>query len=250
MNSRFKQVNRFLNKELNWQPLFQQGTSNELFEAENLVLRLNAPGSISFGVDRTKEKLVLQRILGQPWAAKIIHNQVDHGWLIMERSGNSLVDQPWNFHLESLLFSIMKDFQNIVSIPSFDFHSLFQSYRTKAENNPSLFSIEQVEELIWLHAQLPRTRQCLCHHDLHPGNFCMNGEQLVVLDWEYAGLGNPWLDIAYVWQQSLLGLDSISNLPLADGLSQKQIEVNLERASRFNTQLETCWYQVRRLPNN
>lgn len=42
----------------------------------------------------------------------------------------------------------------------------------------------------------PAARLVACHHDLHHRNFVDTGESLVVLDWEYAGPGDPAADLA------------------------------------------------------
>jgi thiamine kinase-like enzyme len=36
----------------------------------------------------------------------------------------------------------------------------------------------------------------LCHHDLHHANILDTGETVVAVDWEYAGLGDPIMDLA------------------------------------------------------
>ncbi len=40
------------------------------------------------------------------------------------------------------------------------------------------------------------TRLVLCHHDLHHANILDRDEALKVVDWEYAGLGDPIMDLA------------------------------------------------------
>jgi len=40
------------------------------------------------------------------------------------------------------------------------------------------------------HAAVP------CHNDLLPGNFIHDGERLRIVDWEYAGMGNRYFDLA------------------------------------------------------
>ncbi len=42
----------------------------------------------------------------------------------------------------------------------------------------------------------PAARQVACHHDLHHRNLVDTGRSLVVLDWEYAGPGDPAADLA------------------------------------------------------
>jgi thiamine kinase-like enzyme len=35
-----------------------------------------------------------------------------------------------------------------------------------------------------------------CHNDLLNANFIDDGERLVIVDWEYAGMGDPFFDLA------------------------------------------------------
>ena len=43
-------------------------------------------------------------------------------------------------------------------------------------------------------------RECLCHNDLIAENLIDDGERLVPIDWEYAGIGDPLFDLAVVMQ--------------------------------------------------
>ena len=45
-------------------------------------------------------------------------------------------------------------------------------------------------------ALLPPDRLAPCHHDLHRRNLLDDGTRLVVVDWEYAGRGDPAADLA------------------------------------------------------
>jgi thiamine kinase-like enzyme len=38
--------------------------------------------------------------------------------------------------------------------------------------------------------------QCFCHNDLLNANFIDDGERLRIVDWEYAGMGDPFFDLA------------------------------------------------------
>jgi thiamine kinase-like enzyme len=42
------------------------------------------------------------------------------------------------------------------------------------------------------------TNRCLCHNDVHHLNLMSDGKQLWLLDWEYAGIGDPFFDLAAV----------------------------------------------------
>ena len=41
----------------------------------------------------------------------------------------------------------------------------------------------------------PHARSCPCHNDLLPANFLDDGKKIWIIDWEYAGNGNPFFDL-------------------------------------------------------
>jgi thiamine kinase-like enzyme len=50
-------------------------------------------------------------------------------------------------------------------------------------------------------------RPVLCHNDLIPANLIDDGQRLWLVDWEYAGVGNPLFDLANVSANAELGAD-------------------------------------------
>jgi thiamine kinase-like enzyme len=85
----------------------------------------------------------------------------------------------------------------------------------------------------------------LCHNDLVCRNI-VDGERLVLIDWEYTGTGDPYFDLAVVVQHH----------SLAHGLALGFLEAYLERTPsnaeirhldlqcRFYEQLLTLWTQL------
>lgn len=57
-----------------------------------------------------------------------------------------------------------------------------------------LTDVEKDAVMAWLDT-LPRRRQ-LCHGDPNPGNFLLRGDEVLVVDWNNATLGNPEADLA------------------------------------------------------
>jgi thiamine kinase-like enzyme len=84
------------------------------------------------------------------------------------------------------------------------------------------------------------------HHDLLPGNFLDDGEQLWLIDWEYGGFGTPLFDLANI----------AANGSLADIQEQELLEAYFEAAPSQDLQQafdamkiasalrETLWAQV------
>lgn len=89
--------------------------------------------------------------------------------------------------------------------------------------------------------QLAADTPVLCHNDLHSGNVLPTHQQLVAIDWEYAGIGSAYFDIACA-AQGFPGIDT-----------QALIQLTLGEA--FSPQLWRCaqavyaatewnWYQA------
>ncbi|NED97435.1 phosphotransferase [Phytoactinopolyspora alkaliphila] len=55
----------------------------------------------------------------------------------------------------------------------------------------------------------------LCHNDLQLQNVIVDGEQLRIIDWEYAGMGNPYFDLGGVCVNGELDSDEQDRLLLA-----------------------------------
>ena len=54
--------------------------------------------------------------------------------------------------------------------------------------------MDEIQKVVANHAVLAVP----CHNDAHPGNFLQTDTDLLLLDWEYAGNGDPMWDLAYL----------------------------------------------------
>ena len=80
----------------------------------------------------------------------------------------------------------------------------FQTIRTYTETARALRAElpADIDDLVndsrELSTQIERYRPTLCHNDLLPANIMDDGVKLKIVDWEYAGVGNPLFDLASV----------------------------------------------------
>jgi thiamine kinase len=228
---------------VHWQPLTTTGTSNALlrgvWQNQAVIVRLNASGVLTFGVDRQREAAVLSQIQGQPWAPHILANAPDDGWMLMADYGDHRPQAaliPWH----ALLLAC----QQITTVPRLDYTLLIAAYAEALPNTPMTQKlIRQMTDTL---AALPDHYRCLVHHDLHPGNLVGTAEDWRVIDWEYAGLGCPWLDIAAVQQQGSMPIDIVATLPVAAGYRTDQLVEILGHAHQMNKLLEQAWLTVRK----
>jgi thiamine kinase-like enzyme len=90
------------------------------------------------------------------------------------------------------------------------------------------------------------SERCLCHHDVHHLNLMSDGRRLWLLDWEYAGIGDPLFDLASVCCYH--EYDERLREQLLQSYRGSVVQSELQRLERmcwlFNY-IKTLWIQVR-----
>lgn len=253
-DSTLESVNQFLGAPLLWQPITSTGTSNRLFCAqhkeEKLILRVNASSKLAFGVSRESEAKILALIQGYHWAPKVIKNNWQQGWCLMQDHGATVTEGACQSILPILLDSV-DQWQRIAAVErgQFDYQALFDAYRVSiqqsAESTNQTDDLLMLDHLIQAFDTLPEVPCCLTHHDLHIGNLCGDKKQLTVLDWEYAGFGNPWFDAACLHAKFKLPISSVGALPAFQHLSEPALMQGMTNAIGLIKVLETLWFNVR-----
>ncbi|MBU4141374.1 phosphotransferase [Patescibacteria group bacterium] len=84
---------------------------------------------------------------------------------------------------------------------------------------------------------LEKNNNYLAHGDLHPGNFVYNKGKIVVHDWKYAHLDNPYIDLAFMW--FLLWLN--------EGWREKLFALELKRAENKEVFLKCFFLSILKL---
>lgn len=92
------------------------------------------------------------------------------------------------------------------------------------------------QEVGWLLQQAERIRAALgepqprpCHNDLLPANFILAQGRIVILDWEYAGMGDPFFDLG--------------NLAANNGFGEREEQELLRRY--FGTVTPQAWARLK-----
>lgn len=96
-------------------------------------------------------------------------------------------------------------------VPGLDLRVAVGRYATAANCSAGYELLERANALLATRRE-PR-RLCLCHNDVHAGNLVRHPDKgLVLLDWEYAGLGDPAFDLAVLVEHNALSGPSVSRL--------------------------------------
>ena len=228
-----------------WQPLEgHAGTTNTLFvgayKNQPAVLRLNCCSDIP-GINRQREQQVLVRIAGFSWAPDVLESSVDQ--LILRQ-----YQELSNIPEQADLLAIVAQWQSISDVPEQEYDLIWKGYQEKidAVSAPEqrAFLQENLDRTKRLFGALPKIPDCLAHHDLHIGNLLQNKQKLVVLDWEYAGLGSPWLDVAALSEEFGCEVAALAKLPLFEHLNTEDFQSALKTAIALRSGLNQLWYAL------
>jgi len=255
--SQLAELNQYLSDENfkpDWRPL-AAGSSNRLFYSlcggRGYVARLNADENLAFGVNRQREARLLQLMDGLNWMPQVVRNDWPAGWCLMHWHGEP-PRMPMANLLRQQLLEAVERWQQLPlpdeALLRTDYQALFDSYRPQLQGLPIESLLVQLIDLLQMLIQrLPKVKPCLTHHDLHPGNLCIDQQSLIVIDWEYAGIGNPWFDVAALAEKFQVNEMQIGRLSAFSHLSPQEISRGLSQARWMVSALECLWYWARGL---
>lgn len=238
---------------ISWRPI-APGSSNLVFRGaiagSSYILRINASSDVAYGVCRAREAQVLALIKEQPWAPVIIENSDNHGWCLMQDHGAALDMEPAHDQAVIAMLDAMHQFSTTVSATDaqnirFDYAALFKGYQSllaTGENNALALAL--CAQLATSIHCLPEVEAVLMHQDLHPKNVCQ-GTNLVMIDWEYAGWGSPWLDTAALIHAFAIPLKKLRQLTVYASLNDSQFERGVAQGLAVNNGITCLWYWLR-----
>ena len=232
-----------------WQLIDTAGTRHKLFQAESKtgrwIARVEPDTQAAPGVDPWREQTLFKRLARHDWAISAELINPDLGLLLMPFAGRVVARDELNAEQVEEICSVIAQMHRISDVPLLDYAALFDHYRRAFKT--SLPGIGQlVEETETLLGSLPDIGQCLVHHDLHTGNMLWSG-QLTLIDWEYAGLGNPWLDYATLERDIGLSLSQLQSFERLSVFRTQEMEHWLAIAIQVIDQLETIWQHFNQL---
>jgi thiamine kinase len=218
----FKQAPRLLRQ-------LTVGRTNQsyLIEAEQQlwVLRINAENSKVLGIDRHREKIILEHAGAAGLAPEVLYCSVEHGVLISEYIDgrhwhSSELEEPEKLTL--LMDSLHRIHALDVATAPFEYKQHAENYwQQLVDRNISIPDDlhRQRDKIMPLLASIP-TSNVICHHDPNPKNIIVRKNRLYFLDWEYAAPAWPAFDFAALSLEWNIPLDK---LPSPDDIQGAEI---------------------------
>ncbi len=171
-------------------------------DGETFVLRVAGKDTSLLGIDRTVELEATRRAAELGIGPEVVAFVEPEGWLVTRFVPGEIppVENMREPELLTRVAGALRAFHGSAPIRgTFDSFRVVETYRETAlarggtipeAYEPAHGLARRIEELRAGAAPVP------CHNDLLNANFLDDGQRLRIVDWEYAGMGDPFFDLA------------------------------------------------------
>lgn len=213
------------------------GVCNTVYRVDadgaSYALRVNNPQPERLGLDPDREARVLEAIAEQPWAPKVDYQDprvLLTRWMEGETPvGGAMTRLSWLVHALTQVHS------QSGNLPRIDIPVQLRRLADRCGKQADA-THRHLDHL--LRSYSPPSMLTLCHHDWHPGNLIVTRSGWTLLDWEFAGLGDPCLDVGSAINGFSLPTSAVALLSQLTGYGVNE----LERAAVIMKALEIIWY--------
>ncbi len=167
----------------------------------SFVLRMGGAKTELLGIDRAAEYQAGRRAFEVGVGPEVVAFVESRGWLVCRFIDGTSIPPPEMRRPETLarVAAALRKFHEASPIPGrFDAHAVVEVYRAEA----AAHGVKIPEEFDAAHAMSEKIRSARgpqppvpCHNDLLNANFLDDGE-IRIVDWEYAGMGDRFFDLA------------------------------------------------------
>ena len=200
--------------------------------ADQFVLRIDKPLAGRLGLDRSWENEVLAQVSEQGLGPEPVYCDPDSG-VLMTRYMSGDVWSEADLRQAERLHKLAGLLRKIHALPAagqkIDLRVALNRYASLVDTSEAWLMSVEAEAL--LAALLPGSgTDCLCHHDVHVGNI-IGLDRLLLIDWEYAALGDPLFDLATVIEHH--GLSETQVTEFLAAYSQGEIHLDNARLALY-----------------
>jgi thiamine kinase-like enzyme len=169
---------------------------------ERFVLRVAGKDTGLLGIDRTVELAATQAAAALGIGPEVVEFVEPEGWLVTRFVEGEIpaLERMREPAMLARVARAVRAFHDSDPIPgSFDSFRVVEIYRQTALDRggsvPDAYDRAH-EVAVRIEATRPTDAAVPCHNDLLNANFLDDGERLRIVDWEYAGMGDRFFDLA------------------------------------------------------
>jgi thiamine kinase-like enzyme len=171
-------------------------------DGERFVLRVAGKGTNMLGIDRVVEVAATEAAAALGIGPEVVEFVEPEGWLVTRfiEGGIPSVERMRQPDMLARVAAALRAYHDGPEIPgTFDSFRVVEVYRRTALDRGG--AVPETYE--WAHeiagrieAKRSAETPVPCHNDLLNANFLDDGERLRIVDWEYAGMGDRFFDLA------------------------------------------------------
>jgi thiamine kinase-like enzyme len=171
-------------------------------DGERFVLRVAGKGTNLLGIDRVVEVAATEAAAALGIGPEVVEFVEPEGWLVTRfiEGGIPSVERMRQPDMLARVAGALRAYHDGPEIPgTFDSFRVVEVYRRTALDRGG--AVPETYE--WAHeiagrieAKRSAETPVPCHNDLLNANFLDDGERLRIVDWEYAGMGDRFFDLA------------------------------------------------------
>jgi thiamine kinase-like enzyme len=171
-------------------------------DGERFVLRVAGKGTSLLGIDRVVEVAATEAAAALGIGPEVVEFVEPEGWLVTRfiEGGIPSVERMRQPDMLARVAAALRAYHDGPEIPgTFDSFGVVEVYRRTALDRGG--AVPETYE--WAHeiagrieAKRSAETPVPCHNDLLNANFLDDGERLRIVDWEYAGMGDRFFDLA------------------------------------------------------
>jgi thiamine kinase-like enzyme len=171
-------------------------------DGERYVLRVAGKGTNLLGIDRVVEVAATEAAAALGIGPAVVEFVEPEGWLVTRfiEGGIPSVERMRQPNMLARVAAALRAYHDGPEIPgTFDSFRVVEVYRRTALDRGG--AVPETYE--WAHeiagrieAKRSAETPVPCHNDLLNANFLDDGERLRIVDWEYAGMGDRFFDLA------------------------------------------------------
>ncbi len=193
------------------------------------VLRIDKPSAQELGMNRMGEEVIYRSVAAAGLAPELVHTDHSQGIFLRQFiEGKTWLQSDLND--ASKLDRLASVLGKLHSLPAVEYRFNPAAYIDRYARNIATGQARQLaDKALGLLAETEQFQSgaSLCHNDLVSHNI-VESDSLMLIDWEFAGMGDPWFDLATVVQHHGLATDTGEQF-LGQYLHRKPLEDELER---------------------
>ncbi|MQB67814.1 choline kinase [Lactobacillus reuteri] len=184
--------------------VLKKGMTNRSFffehNSDKYIMRIPGKGTDEL-INRHNEFETYEAIKDLKWTENILYLNPNNGYKLSKFIKNAKNCDPNKLQQVAKCMTLLRKFHNsnIKVNHRFDLYKQINFYEELRGTTSAYRDYDEVKERVKkLRSFIEKNikREVLCHIDANPDNFIFSKNQLYLIDWEYAGMQDPDIDIA------------------------------------------------------